>query len=285
MADNVTVDNGSLTDYTAATDKVTYSGDANVDVQLVRIVQVTGSEGSKTVVDLPGDATNGVDVDVTRIVPGTGATNLGKAEDDAHTTGDVGVAMLAVRTASATDRVSADGDYGNLQLDSIGRLRTATLFKKRSPVTPSISSGAAYASGDVVGAALTFANAAAYNGGSGRVVGAILTDRSTQAAPLELWLFQVSPTLVNADNGVFDITDANLETANLIGVVQFLNYFSTSSGRAAQGTVAGTPLSGAPLSYVCGASDTNIYGAFCVRGTPTYGSTADLVVSLWLEQD
>lgn len=50
------------------------------------------------------------DVDVTSIIPGTGATNLGKAEDGPHTTGDVGVMGLAVRrdTASA---LGADNDY------------------------------------------------------------------------------------------------------------------------------------------------------------------------------
>ena len=47
------------------------------------------------------------DVDVTTcgtITPGTAATNLGKAEDAAHTTGDVGVMALSVRsnTAAAT---------------------------------------------------------------------------------------------------------------------------------------------------------------------------------------
>lgn len=55
MADNLPVTSGSAT-YTAATDKVTYSGDANVDVQLVKSVAVTGAEGSKTVVDIYGSA-------------------------------------------------------------------------------------------------------------------------------------------------------------------------------------------------------------------------------------
>lgn len=49
-----------------ATDQVTFSGDT-ADVQLMRPVLVTGAEGSKTVVDLTGDATNGLDVDVTRV--------------------------------------------------------------------------------------------------------------------------------------------------------------------------------------------------------------------------
>lgn len=52
------------------------------------------------------------DVDVTSVIPGTGATNLGKAEDEAHSSGDVGVMMLGVvNTGLETSRVGADGDY------------------------------------------------------------------------------------------------------------------------------------------------------------------------------
>lgn len=45
-----------------ATDKVTYSGDANTDVQLVRQVGVAGAEGSKTVLNPPLDETLGLGV-------------------------------------------------------------------------------------------------------------------------------------------------------------------------------------------------------------------------------
>src|SRR5262245_45424593 len=48
MADNFPLTPGSGRN--AATDQVTYSGDT-ADVQLVRVVQVSGSEGSKTVAD------------------------------------------------------------------------------------------------------------------------------------------------------------------------------------------------------------------------------------------
>lgn len=48
---------------------------------------------------------------VTSMVPGTAATSLGKAEDAAHTSGDVGVMMLAVRTDSTAARSGTDGDY------------------------------------------------------------------------------------------------------------------------------------------------------------------------------
>lgn len=139
MADNFPITPGSGRN--AATDQVTHSGDT-ADVQLVRIVQITGAEGSKTVVDLPGDATNGLDVDVTRlpslpagtnnigdvdvlsVVPGVGATNLGKAEDDAHSTGDVGVMALAVRDDTLNARSGAENDYEPLHTDANGALWT-----------------------------------------------------------------------------------------------------------------------------------------------------------------
>src|SRR4029078_6365996 len=58
----------------------------------------------------------------TSIVPGTAATNLGKAEDAVAGDGDVGVAVLAVRRDSASSGVTADGDYANLSVDSSGGL-------------------------------------------------------------------------------------------------------------------------------------------------------------------
>lgn len=64
MADNVGYTPG--TGATVSADEVTYSGDTSL-VQLVRPVLTTGSEGSRTVVELGGDATNGLDVDVTRV--------------------------------------------------------------------------------------------------------------------------------------------------------------------------------------------------------------------------
>lgn len=64
------------------------------------------------------------DVDVTSVVPGTGATNLGKAEDAAHASGDTGVMALTVRTNTAASRAGTDGDYQPLITDTNGRLHT-----------------------------------------------------------------------------------------------------------------------------------------------------------------
>lgn len=50
-------------------------------------------------------------------------TELGKAEDSAHSSGDIGAMALAVRNDTEGSLVSADGDYAPLQVDSSGRLR------------------------------------------------------------------------------------------------------------------------------------------------------------------
>jgi len=60
---------------------------------------------------------------VDAVVPGTGATNLGKAEDAAHSSADTGVGILAVRTDTPTNRSGTDGDYEFLQITG-GRLTT-----------------------------------------------------------------------------------------------------------------------------------------------------------------
>ena len=62
------------------------------------------------------------DVDVTSIVPGVGATNLAKAEDAGHTSGDVGVMALSVRQNTAASTSGSDGDYQPLITDTNGRL-------------------------------------------------------------------------------------------------------------------------------------------------------------------
>ena len=69
-----------------------------------------------------GDVTNGTDVDVTRVIPGTTATALGKAEDAAHTTGDTGVFILGVRNDNASTTFGADGDYSPVSVDLKGRV-------------------------------------------------------------------------------------------------------------------------------------------------------------------
>ena len=74
------------------------------------------------------------DVDVTSQVPGTGATNLGKAQDTAVGATDTGVAMLAQRDDEQAAVTPADGDYVVPRTDKFGNLKTTQLPDATSEV-------------------------------------------------------------------------------------------------------------------------------------------------------
>ncbi len=66
------------------------------------------------------------DVDVTSVIPGTGATELGKAVDDAGGATDTGVAMLVIRDDVLTTLTPVDGDYVRLRVNSTGALHVTS---------------------------------------------------------------------------------------------------------------------------------------------------------------
>lgn len=90
---------------------------------------VTVTSGTVTVgAALPAGNNNIGDVDVASIVPGTAATNLGKAEDAGHTSGDVGVMALGVRNDSSTVLATTDLDYAPLSLTSAGMVQVGLVM-------------------------------------------------------------------------------------------------------------------------------------------------------------
>ncbi len=85
-------------------------------------VPVTDNGASLTVDDGGGSLTVDGTVGVSGVIPGTTATSLGKAEDQASADGDVGVMALAIRKDVAATTVGSDGDYAPLEVDANGRL-------------------------------------------------------------------------------------------------------------------------------------------------------------------
>lgn len=77
--------------------------------------------------------------------PGTAATDLAKAEDDPHATGDVGIAVWGVRQNTPT-ALAADGDYQPFIFDTNGRLHvTDPNAGSGSPTTPTVTADSASA--------------------------------------------------------------------------------------------------------------------------------------------
>lgn len=68
------------------------------------------------------DSDGNAQVDVNELTPGTGATNLGKAENNAWATGDVGVGAMTVRIDTAVASADTDLHYQPLITDVNGRL-------------------------------------------------------------------------------------------------------------------------------------------------------------------
>jgi hypothetical protein len=71
------------------------------------------------------DGTNGVSVTGSSLnvnITGGSSSSTQYAEDSVAVSGDLGDVALAVRQDTLSSSVSADGDYGTLKLDSVGRL-------------------------------------------------------------------------------------------------------------------------------------------------------------------
>lgn len=76
-----------------------------------------------------------VSATVTSQVPGTGATNLGKAAGGTFVASDTGVLGLCVRHDTSTTGLGADGTYNACALSSLGEVYTAANTEMPAPVS------------------------------------------------------------------------------------------------------------------------------------------------------
>lgn len=116
---------GSLTvDGTVSISGTVTVADGGGSLTVDGTVAVSSVAGTVTVADGGGSLTVDGTVAVNGVTPGTAATNLGKAEDAAHGTGDVGVMALAVRQDVPSALAGTSGDYIPLTTNAQGALRT-----------------------------------------------------------------------------------------------------------------------------------------------------------------
>jgi hypothetical protein len=149
--------------------------------------------------------------------------------------------------------------------------------------TPTITSGTAYASGDLIGGKLTFTNAVLSSLRHAELVGGVLYDSSKQNADIDLVIFSADPTATTFTNDSAFAVHAN-DLQKVVAVVKFrgtTDYIGFSANSVAivdttakrfRSTGTGSPFD-------------NLYGALVSRGTPTYTSTSALTVGITLWQD
>jgi hypothetical protein len=220
----------------------------------------------------------------TQVNNGTSGPNFDVLGDQTTVDGIPGIVQYvgveAQRRDSDATIAEADGAYHGLEVDRRGRLKVADLQTIIPLTFTPVINTSIYAATDQFGAINTIANAAQVAGGCGKIVSASLTDRAKQKAALTVILFAVSPTLASTNNGLFDLTDANLEAAKLVGLIDFpvASYRDSVSNAFAMGTIVGA-VNGV-LPYVTSGTSSLFAVMQVTTGTPTYASTSDVVVTL-----
>jgi len=185
---------------------------------------------------LPAGSANIGDVDILSIIPGTGATNLGKAIDTTTGATDTGVLLLATRDDDLATLTPVDGDNVQLRTDSEGALWTTT---KPSPTEGTTTMNATSSDG---GTALT-STAQAIKASAGALYGYYIYNPNSSAQFVQFYNTASGSVTVGTTNPLFILTIPATSAANLAmthGVA-----FATAMSWAATSTAGGN---GAPTT-------------------------------------
>lgn len=156
----------------------------------------------------------------------------------------------------------------------------ATRFGSASPT---VDTGGAYATGELIGGKLTFTNLLRPTVGTGYLVSVNLVDKAAQAVDLELWLFSSNPTNTTfTDQAAFDLDDADLsKVAAVINLGSATRFALADNSVHFVGSLA-LPIRG--LNASSQASGT-LYGALVARGAYTGASASDITIILGASAD
>jgi len=138
-----------------------------------------------------------------------------------------------------------------------------------------VTSGSAYASGNVVGGKLTFASV--FDSSNSGVLQSIrVRCKSVQSTGLKLYLFTADPS-----NSTW--TDKGAPAINAADIPGLVGPFTLGSGDSGLGTETTWELDGIGASIVSATS--GLFGILVCTGTPTFASAGDLAVELTTMKD
>lgn len=232
----------------------------------------------------PGcNASNQLEVDVKDLTPGTGATDLGKAEDAAHTSGDTGVAVWGiVQTSPAAAKSVTANDYTGANIDSAtGGYYTNPVASTATvcvAITP--DNDAAYTPNDVVATEdatdpLSFAAVFRSVVFSGTLNSIQITNTEPDAIGWRIVLFDADPsTSTTTDGAPLAVADADL--TKIVGQVSVSDCTSYADNELCQATGIGLAIDGAA---------TGIYAALITPGAPQWAASQTVNVCLTFSQD
>lgn len=164
---------------------------------------------------------------VPAVTPGTGSTNLGKADDVAHTTGDVGVMALAVRNDSGAVLAGTTGDYVPIATDAGGNVRAVSLTNGDGVVVGGSSLVVKNKSGFIAAASTDSVIVAAVTGKKIRVL-AVVVIGSEKAHKFDM-SFGTKPAGASTK---ISATISGVERGNVVLPLNPYGWFETNSGES-----------------------------------------------------
>lgn len=179
-----------------------------------------------------------------------------------------------IGTTISTDQRTVAGTAVHEQIVIAGKNLT------RIQVTPVIDTSA-YATGDCLGPLQTVTGACRFSGGGGEILAVTIVDKTqAQRAAIDLLFFDRTVTTA-ANNAPFQCSDADmLFSLGLIAVAT--GDYNTAWPGTPLNSLA-TKVLATPHPIITSATD--LFMQAIVRGTPTYTSTSDIVISLVIRQD
>jgi hypothetical protein len=153
----------------------------------------------------------------------------------------------------------------------MARIRLAT-------TTPAVTTGSAYANGNVIGGALTFLNI--QDGGFSCIYSMTVTDQNAQNASIDLLLFNKPFT-----STITDKTAISLNAADLVNCLGVISIVAADYSNVGAGSIAGKSGKLNLFLGIAGGIDDNIYGVMVIRGgSPNYSVASALTVNIVAEQ-
>lgn len=144
--------------------------------------------------------------------------------------------------------------------------------------TPTITASSAYTLGDCIGGLISITTLARVAAGSGKVLSAILADKAAQNVAIQLLLFDANPTSSTFTDKSAAVLDPS-DLSKLVGSVLFSDFISVGTRSFCQVK--------ADVDFAL-PSGTTMYAALVLQGAhgvPTYATTSDVIVKLFVEQD
>lgn len=133
----------------------------------------------------------------------------------------------------------------------------------------------AYATGDQVGTQFTLTGAARASGGTGLIVGCVLTDAANIVGSYDVVIFRASVTLAS-DNATFSVSDADAK--NIIAVIQTAGSVLLGNNRICHAYNLAIP-------YDCSGGTSLYAGLICRTGHTFFNAVTDLQLQLFVERN